>query len=161
MDGLPAVVGQACRRKGEAVGADEQQGAGRGLSWRLLANFFIGAGVNHFVMPRAYEQIVSVYHDGTRQAGQLAQTSRRTFKLSRKLTVTTLATLKAFWDAAGGGLTPFIFYNPFDGTPVGSNYDPTGASTVGQYFVRFSGNWSQATDMQRTTVPSLALVQVA
>ncbi|MGO9322763.1 MAG: DoxX family protein [Solirubrobacteraceae bacterium] len=27
-------------------------------SWRLLANFFIGAGVNHFVMPRAYEQIV-------------------------------------------------------------------------------------------------------
>jgi len=58
MDGLPAVVGQACRRKGEAVGADEQQGAGRGLSWRLLANFFIGAGVNHFVMPRAYEQIV-------------------------------------------------------------------------------------------------------
>jgi uncharacterized membrane protein len=27
-------------------------------SLRLLANFFIGAGVNHFVMPRAYEQIV-------------------------------------------------------------------------------------------------------
>jgi uncharacterized membrane protein len=27
-------------------------------SWRLLANFFIGAGANHFVMPRAYEQIV-------------------------------------------------------------------------------------------------------
>jgi uncharacterized membrane protein len=27
-------------------------------SWRLLANFFIGAGVNHFLMPRAYEQIV-------------------------------------------------------------------------------------------------------
>jgi uncharacterized membrane protein len=30
----------------------------RSLSWRLLANVFIGAGVNHFVMPRAYEQIV-------------------------------------------------------------------------------------------------------
>lgn len=29
-----------------------------GWSWRLLANFFIGAGVNHFVMPRAYELIV-------------------------------------------------------------------------------------------------------
>jgi uncharacterized membrane protein len=27
-------------------------------SRRLLANFFIGAGVNHFLMPRAYEQIV-------------------------------------------------------------------------------------------------------
>lgn len=29
-----------------------------GLSWRLLANFFIGAGVNHFLMGRAYERIV-------------------------------------------------------------------------------------------------------
>jgi len=27
-------------------------------SWRRLAAFFIGAGVNHFVMPSAYEQIV-------------------------------------------------------------------------------------------------------
>ncbi len=38
--------------------ADEQQGSGHGLSWRLLANAFIGAGINHFVMPRTYEQIV-------------------------------------------------------------------------------------------------------
>jgi uncharacterized membrane protein len=29
-----------------------------GRSRRLLAAFFIGAGVNHFVMPRPYEQIV-------------------------------------------------------------------------------------------------------
>jgi uncharacterized membrane protein len=27
-------------------------------SRRLLAAFFVGSGVNHFVMPRAYEQIV-------------------------------------------------------------------------------------------------------
>jgi uncharacterized membrane protein len=31
---------------------------GKGLSWRLLANLFIAAGVNHFVMPRVYERIV-------------------------------------------------------------------------------------------------------
>jgi uncharacterized membrane protein len=30
----------------------------RGRSRRLLAAFFVGSGVNHFVMPRAYEQIV-------------------------------------------------------------------------------------------------------
>jgi hypothetical protein len=114
-----------------------------------------------FSEARAYEQLASVYHDGTRQAGQLAQTSRRTFKLSQKLTVTQITALKAFWDAAGAGLTPFIFYNPFDGAPVGSNYDPTGASTVGQYFVVFRGNWSQSTDMQRSTVPSIELIQVA
>src|ERR1700733_456287 len=35
-----------------------EQGKGRGLSWRLLANLFIGAGVNHFLMPRVYEKIV-------------------------------------------------------------------------------------------------------
>jgi hypothetical protein len=38
--------------------ADERHGTDKGRSWRLLANLFIGAGVNHFVMPRAYEQIV-------------------------------------------------------------------------------------------------------
>jgi uncharacterized membrane protein len=35
-----------------------EQGTGRGLSWRLLANLFIAAGVNHFVMPRVYQRIV-------------------------------------------------------------------------------------------------------
>jgi uncharacterized membrane protein len=36
---------------------DEQTGHGR-RSRRLLAGFFIGAGVNHFVSPRACERIV-------------------------------------------------------------------------------------------------------
>ena len=39
-------------------GEPAERGTSRGVSWRLLANFFIGAGINHFVMPRAYEQIV-------------------------------------------------------------------------------------------------------
>jgi len=38
--------------------AEYERSAGRGLSWRALGNFFVLAGVNHFVMPRAYEQIV-------------------------------------------------------------------------------------------------------
>ena len=38
--------------------AEEQDGSRRGLSRRVLANFFIAAGVNHFVMPRAYERMV-------------------------------------------------------------------------------------------------------
>jgi uncharacterized membrane protein len=36
---------------------DEVSGL-RGRSRRLLAAFFIGAGANHFAMPRAYEKIV-------------------------------------------------------------------------------------------------------
>jgi len=39
--------------------AEDGRRAGvRGLSRRLLGSFFLAAGVNHFVMPRAYEQIV-------------------------------------------------------------------------------------------------------
>ncbi|HYB22170.1 MAG TPA: hypothetical protein VED41_00130 [Solirubrobacteraceae bacterium] len=38
--------------------ADEPERSSGGRSWRLLANAFILAGVNHFVMPRAYERIV-------------------------------------------------------------------------------------------------------
>jgi uncharacterized membrane protein len=38
------------------MSALEQKREGR--SRRLLAAFFVGSGVNHFVMPRAYEQIV-------------------------------------------------------------------------------------------------------
>ena len=35
----------------------QSEGAGRG-SWRLLAAFFIGAGINHFASPRFYEAMV-------------------------------------------------------------------------------------------------------
>ncbi len=47
------------------------------MSWsqRLLAAFFIGAGVNHFVMPRAYEQIVPPRLQG--DATRLVQVERR------------------------------------------------------------------------------------
>jgi uncharacterized membrane protein len=40
------------------MAADAREDTPGGRSWRLLANFFIAAGVNHFVMPRAYEAIV-------------------------------------------------------------------------------------------------------
>jgi uncharacterized membrane protein len=38
--------------------SQEQGSRGRGRSRRLLAAFFIQAGINHFVMPRPYQQIV-------------------------------------------------------------------------------------------------------
>ncbi len=52
----PAEQQTAERAMVEQQPADRR--AGRGLSWRLLANLFIGTGVNHFLMPRAYEKIV-------------------------------------------------------------------------------------------------------
>jgi uncharacterized membrane protein len=38
--------------------SQEQSGRGRERSRKLLGAFFIQAGINHFVMPRPYQQIV-------------------------------------------------------------------------------------------------------
>ena len=117
-----------------------------------------------FTELREYAQLQGQYHDGTIQRSQLAQTSRRTFRLSKRLNASMLSGLYNFWVSQNGGLTPFAFYNPFDvaaGQQVGSNYDPTGNSTQGRVTVVFRGNWVQATDVCRSNLQSLELVEVA
>ena len=117
-----------------------------------------------FTELREYAQLQNQYRDGTIQRSQLAQTSRRTFMLSKRLSSTDLSTLSGFWAARKGGLMPFAFYNPFDvasGQQIGSNYDPTGNSTQGRVTVVFRGAWAQATDLARSNVQGLELVEVA
>ena len=117
-----------------------------------------------FVELREFLQLQNQYHDGTIQRSQLAQTSRRTFRLSKRLSASVLSALYSFWVSQKGGLTPFAFYNPFEvtaGQQIGSNYDPTGNSTQGRMTVVFRGPWAQATDIARTNVQSLELVEVA
>ncbi len=113
-----------------------------------------------FTESRVYVDLQNTYHDGARHIGLLAQTSRHTFKLSKRLTAAQLSTLKTFWDSVNGGLTPFYFYNPFAGVPPGSNYDATGVTTTGRYTVVFKGSWSQQTDLSRSTIGNLELVEV-
>lgn len=114
-----------------------------------------------FVEVREYIQLQNQFHDGTVIKSQLAATSRRTFRKAKKLTAALLVDLKTFWDAHEGGLIPFFFYNPFDATPAGSNYDPTGNSTTGRVTVVFRGSWGQSTGILRSDVPQLELVEVA
>jgi|SRR5271157_177274 len=117
-----------------------------------------------FTELREYAQLRNQYHDGTIQRSQLAQTSRRTFRLSKRLSASLLAALYNFWVSQNGGLTAFAFYNPFDvaaGQQIGSNYDPTGNSTQGRVTVVFRGNWAQSTDQARSDVQGLQLVEVA
>src|SRR5690242_14499104 len=81
-----------------------------------------------FTELREYAQLQNQYHDGTIQRSQLALTSRRTFRLSKRLSASALAALYNFWLTQNGGLSPFALYNPFDvaaGQQIGSNYDPT------------------------------------
>ena len=87
-----------------------------------------------FTELREYAQLQNQYHDGTIQRSQLAQTSRRTFRLSKRLSASLLSALYSFWVSQNAGLTPFAFYNPFDvasGQQIGSNYDPTGNEHAG------------------------------
>src|ERR1039457_6419241 len=117
-----------------------------------------------FTELREYAQLQNQYHDGTIQRSQLAQTSRRTFRLSKRLNALALSTLYNFWASQNGGLTPFAFYNPFDvvaGQQIGSNYDPTGNNTQGRVTVVFRGNWAQATDIGRSNLQELELAEVA
>jgi hypothetical protein len=113
---------------------------------------------------RAYAQLSNLYHDGSTQRSQLSQTSRRTFRQNKRLNAAALTTLYNFWVAQNGGLTPFAYYNPFEpaaGEQIGSNYDPTGASTQGRYLVVFrNAAWSQETDVARSNVQGIELIEV-
>ena len=44
---------------------------------------------------------------------------------------------------------------------IGSHYDPTRNNTWGRVTVVFRGNWAHATDIARTNVQGLELVEVA
>ena len=117
-----------------------------------------------FTESREYAQLQNDYHDGTIQRAQLAQSSRRTFRPNMRLDATNLAALYTFLTTQNFGMTPFLFYNPFDvlsGQQIGSNYDATGANTQGRVTVVFRGNWAQSTDVCRSNVQSLQLVEVA
>jgi len=109
-----------------------------------------------FTESREYVQLQAQYHDGTTQRSQLAQTSRKTFKLAQRLMAARVAALKTFWDGQQGGVVPFLFYNLAEGA-----YDPAGNSTQGRYTVVFRGNWSQTTSILRTDVPQIELIEVA
>jgi hypothetical protein len=83
---------------------------------------------------REYAQLQNQFHDGTIQRSQLAQTSRRTFHLSKRLSSSLLSALYSFWVSQNGGLTPFVFYNPFDvtsGQQIGSQLRSDGQQYAG------------------------------
>jgi hypothetical protein len=79
------------------------------------------------------------------------------------LSASLLSALYNFWVSQNGGLTAFAFYNPFDvsaGQQIGSNYDPAGNNTQGRVTLVFRGNWAQTTDVARSNVQGLELVEV-
>jgi hypothetical protein len=118
-----------------------------------------------FTELRDFVQLQNQFHDGTIQRSQLAQTSRRTYRLSKRLSPSQLSALYNFWVTQNGDLTPFAYYDPFDilpGQQIGSNFDPTGNNIQGRVTVAFrNAVWAQSTGLARTDVPQIELVEVA
>ena len=94
-----------------------------------------------FVHERAYPLIENEYKNGESQRSVQATTSRKRWRLTKRLTPAVLQTLRTFYEARNGSTEPFYFYDPYDTSPKFS-YDPTGVATVGRYTVRFNSDVS-------------------
>jgi hypothetical protein len=112
-----------------------------------------------FSHSRAYPVLVNEYRDGEVQRSLQAETSRKQWTQTRRLSTSELSELRAFYFARSGPTEPFYFYDPFETTPK-FYYDPTGGSETGRYVVRFDCAWQEETGMAYSTVP-ITLVQLA
>ena len=94
------------------------------------------------------------YSDGRDQRAALATTSRKLWRLGKRLTLPEWTALRNFFLARKGSVEPFWFY------PVKAEHDPTGISSIGRFTVRFEGALSETYSMSRSDV-GLRLVEIA
>jgi hypothetical protein len=112
-----------------------------------------------FTHAREYVVLENEYANGESQRSTLAATSRKRWRLGKRLTPALLQQLRDFYDARHGPQEPFYFYDPWDTSPKFS-YDPTGQSTTGRYTVRFEGTWEQMAGIGRADC-GITLAEVA
>jgi phage-related protein len=112
-----------------------------------------------FVREQQVPVLECEYPDGSSQRKTLAASSRKRWRLSKRLTPAQLATLRDFYEARKGAHEPFHFYDPYESNPKFSS-DPTGVSPDGRYVVRFDGAFSQEAGMGRANV-DITLIQLA
>ena len=109
------------------------------------------------VETRQFPVRLNEYHDGTSQRQALAATSRRTWKMGKRLTATQLGTLRTFLFAHP--TDAFYIYSMKETNPAFS-WDATGVSTPGRYLVRLGGNYSQTVGLGRLDT-ELELIETA
>ena len=107
-----------------------------------------------FSHSRQYPINANDYRNGESQRGRLADTSRKQWHITKRLSTTDLATLRTFYNDRKGPKEAFYFYDP------PGYYDPTGVATTGRYIVRFDSGWNQASFMGRMET-ELSLVELA
>jgi len=111
-----------------------------------------------FVHSREYPVQVNEYRNGESQRGRLADTSRKRWRIGKRLTPAALQALRDFYDARKGPQEPFYFYDPWETVPL-FTHDPTGVASSGRYTVRFEGDWQQSNNAVRID-SSIEIVEV-
>lgn len=112
-----------------------------------------------FVHERTYPLIENEYKNGESQRSVLATNSRKRWRLTKRLSAGALHALRDFYDARGGALEPFYFYDPYETNPKFS-HDPTGQALGGRYTVRFDSEWNQSIMLARSDV-QIELIELA
>lgn len=112
-----------------------------------------------FAHERAYPVVESEYRNGESQRSVQATTSRKRWRLAKRLAPAQLGALRDFYDARKGPTEPFYFYDPYETNPKFSS-DSTGQAVAGRYTVRFAGEWNQSVDLSRADL-SIELVELA
>ena len=122
--------------------------------------------VMHFSLSRAFEhsreytvRANEEYALGESQRRAITSTSRKAWRLSKRLTPDEYDALLAFYESVGGPMVPFYFYDGTETTPLWS-WDATGVSTTGRYAVVFRNHWRAEFGFPRHNV-DIELVEVA
>ena len=105
-----------------------------------------------FAHERSYPIIENEYKNGESQRSVQAATSRKYWRMAKRLTASQLGDRRDFYEARGGTLEAFYFYDPYETSPEFS-YDPTGVETTGRHTVRFdSKSRSPSSNLHRRTI---------
>ena len=108
---------------------------------------------------REYLLVENEYRNGESQRSTQTATSRKRWRLTKRLTPAALQTLRDFYDARKGPAEPFYFYDPYETSPKFSS-DPTGQAVAGRYTVRFNSDWQQSCGPGRSDV-QIELLEIA
>ncbi len=98
-----------------------------------------------FAHDREWPVLVNEYKRGEPETGLLGNSSRKRWRISKRLTPAQMDELFAFWKARQGGMKPFYFDDPIDKT---------------RYTVRFDSGWTQTAGLARGDV-DISLIEVA
>lgn len=105
-----------------------------------------------FEQQRDFASRENEYALGEVQVRSMVTTSRKSWRLSKRLTPADYDTLLAFFHARGGPAQPFYFYDGTETSPKWG-WDATGVSTTGRYMVRFlNQRWAAEQSLPRHTV---------